>query len=649
MGKKIRFSGQVLKRSHWFGQWNTRFVEIQTFEDSSVVALYWLSEEEYSQGLLARGMFLLSEAFLSSKPEMNSTMTITNAVPLRRSGSRLVDSSTSCWGFSSKPMVLELDSVAENAGDLRKALISSCKKKAHIYELGQELGKGGFSTVFRAKREGAPNSEEVAVKVVTFKAALGAAALKRQKEIILNEVFIMRKVAASNLALTGSHLVRLLDVYELKQPDRLCLAMELVEGGELFDRIVDQTKFSEKDAAELMLVLASVLADLHDIGVVHRDLKPENIVFKTKDPGSPLKLIDFGAAYVHGGSRPDLFKSALIGTPNYIAPEVLRKEYSPAVDVWSLGVILFALLCGYLPFDEKSEGLLFRKILKGDYEFHPKYWHDVSPSAKHLIKGMLTLNHTKRLTMKEVLEHKWVQREGRTMLKHRESALRNLKKLQRKRKFKGAVRAVIWSVRMGTASALQKQLSSEAHPTGLSLAELLILQTAFKEKHFVTRAQVEEKINVVLGEKFKDLNTGYIFDLLDHHSEGVLASHDLLLGLASCHSEETDAGLKFCFDLFAGKDDASISKNAFVKILQTRLSFQSSSNQVRNVEQDQADQMSGENTAQHVVGAKGQQYAKEQTLMDKLDAIFHEVDQNRDGMVSWAEFESKLALLRVIV
>ena len=143
----------------------------------------------------------------------------------------------------------------------------------------------------------------------------------------------------------------------------MCLVLSLLEGGELFDRIIDKGHFTEKDASNQFVQMLSALSYLHDKNIVHRDLKPENLLYQTKDDNSAIKLIDFGLA---GSLNTGLLKTPC-GTPNYVAPEILRqKPYDTKVDMWSIGVILYIILCGFPPFyDEQDDlGRLYKKIKK---------------------------------------------------------------------------------------------------------------------------------------------------------------------------------------------------------------------------------------------------------------------------------------------
>jgi calcium-dependent protein kinase len=146
------------------------------------------------------------------------------------------------------------------------------------------------------------------------------------------------------------NILKLLEIYDWR--NYYYLITEMCDGGELFDKIRALRHFTEKDAAQVMKSILSAVVYMHKLGIVHRDLKPENMLYVDKSPTSNIKLIDFGTARkIQSGKK--LTKP--IGTAYYIAPEVINKDYDEKCDVWSCGVILYILLCGYPPFRGVSE------------------------------------------------------------------------------------------------------------------------------------------------------------------------------------------------------------------------------------------------------------------------------------------------------
>jgi calcium/calmodulin-dependent protein kinase I len=181
--------------------------------------------------------------------------------------------------------------------------------------------------------------------------------------------------------------------------------MELVTGGELFDRIVEKGSYTEKDAADLIKQVLSAVAYMHSEGVVHRDLKPENLLYHSTDEDSKIMISDFGLSKMEDSG----IMATACGTPGYVAPEVLaQKPYGKSVDVWSIGVISYILLCGYPPFYDENDANLFAQILKGEFEFDSPYWDDISEDAKEFIRQLMCVDVDKRLSCEEALQHAWI-------------------------------------------------------------------------------------------------------------------------------------------------------------------------------------------------------------------------------------------------
>jgi len=220
------------------------------------------------------------------------------------------------------------------------------------------------------------------------------------------------------------------------------MVLELLTGGELFDRIVSKGSYSEKEASAVIKSVVSAIDYLHSIGIVHRDLKPENLIYLSKADDSPIKITDFGLAKFRANQNVDMHTAC--GTPGYVAPEVLKGEnYSKAVDLWSVGVILYILLCGFPPFYHQNTNMLYKLIKKGEYDFPDPYWSEISDSAKDLIRGLLTVDPKKRMTAKELLVHPWIAgttAKAKTFDAHH---TQRLKLLQARRKLKRTVRTIM--------------------------------------------------------------------------------------------------------------------------------------------------------------------------------------------------------------
>jgi calcium/calmodulin-dependent protein kinase I len=251
------------------------------------------------------------------------------------------------------------------------------------------LGKGAFSQVRLAESKDSPGTF-YAIKVIDKKK------LKGKEEPLKNEIRALRRLHHPNI-------VELYEVYEDKT--KVYLVMDLETGGELFDRIIEKGSYTEKDAADLITQILSAVAYMHENGVVHRDLKPENLLYHTTDDDSKIMISDFGLAKMEGSG---IMKSCC-GTPTYVAPEVLNvKPYGKSVDVWSIGIISYILLCGYPPFYDDNNTILFAQILKGDLEFDSPYWDEISDNAKDFIRHLICVDVKKRFRCEEALKHAWI-------------------------------------------------------------------------------------------------------------------------------------------------------------------------------------------------------------------------------------------------
>ena len=285
----------------------------------------------------------------------------------------------------------------------------------------KSLGKGGFAHVEEAVNK--YTKEAVAVKIIDV-----TSLSKRMINLIYSEVSIMQDLNHVNI-------VKCYDFYE--KPKDFYVVMELMSGGELFDVIASKSTHSEHDARIAMLDILHAIAYLHQQGIVHRDLKPENLLLSST---AQIKLADFGfAAYVQGQNLNDV-----CGTPDYISPEMLNKKfYGVQVDMWSIGVILYILLCGYSPFQAEKTSLLYAKIKKSSYLFHEKYWNGVSYYAKDIVRKLLVVDPDRRLTASETLAHPWMLETAVKLEKHSMKDIKTFRRFNAKRKLMAYVRTVM--------------------------------------------------------------------------------------------------------------------------------------------------------------------------------------------------------------
>mmetsp|Transcript_5288 Transcript_5288/g.6156 ORF Transcript_5288/g.6156 Transcript_5288/m.6156 type:complete len:327 (+) Transcript_5288:171-1151(+) len=266
------------------------------------------------------------------------------------------------------------------------------KKFEKFYTMDRKtgfLGEGQYATVYKANPiEG---GETVAVKCINKKKLS-----REEKNALDKEINILE-------AIDHEHIVKLIDSFDSKK--ELMLVLELVEGGELFDRIVARSSYSERDAATAISVVCKALEYLHGKKIVHRDLKPENLLLVSKTDDTNIKIADFGfAEYTEHGLDDGC------GTLVYVAPEVLRGiSYKTQPDMWSLGVITYIMLCGYPPFFDPEQDKLARKIVKGKYKFRHDDWSMISDEGKDFVRSLIKRNPKERMTAKQALEHPWIQ------------------------------------------------------------------------------------------------------------------------------------------------------------------------------------------------------------------------------------------------
>ncbi len=265
------------------------------------------------------------------------------------------------------------------------------------YLLVHSIGEGAFSHVFKAWDQ--TDKQFVAIKV-TVKSEINSI----HSSSIYKESWIHKRLCHKNI-------VKLFDFHEID--DYFIMVLEWLDGGELFDYVKSRVFLSEDEARPIMKQLCEALVYLHDhVGLVHRDLKFENILFsKNKADGSvqTVKIADFGLAKILGQSQST---KTPCGTLFFAAPEILKDEsYEKSVDSWSLGCILYTILCGFPPFNGLNDKEVAKNIAKGWFTFVSPWWDDISYEAKHLVTKLLDINPKKRWTSAQLLHHPWIKGE----------------------------------------------------------------------------------------------------------------------------------------------------------------------------------------------------------------------------------------------
>ncbi|KAJ4904067.1 Calcium-dependent protein kinase 14 [Raphanus sativus] len=260
------------------------------------------------------------------------------------------------------------------------------------YKLGRELGRGEFGVTYLCTDN--ETGEAFACKSI----------LKKKLRAAVDIEDVRREAEIMTVMPEHPNIVTLKETYE--DDKAVHLVMELCGGGELFDRIVARGHYTERAAASVIKTIMEVVQMCHKHGVMHRDLKPENFLFANKKETAPLKAIDFGLSIFF---KPGEKFNEIVGSPYYMAPEVLKQSYGPEIDIWSAGVILYILLCGVPPFWAETDHGVAKAILKSVIDFRRDPLPKVSSNAKDLIKRMLHPDPKRRLTAQQVLDHPWIQ------------------------------------------------------------------------------------------------------------------------------------------------------------------------------------------------------------------------------------------------
>jgi len=338
-------------------------------------------------------------------------------------------SSNVLGNYSSNPNSNEVDEDIRIGGSsfVRESRLSIKSQYTFI----EKLGSGAFGTVYKVKHKKLGHLRAVKVlskEILTSKH-------DSSDHLFLKEIEILSKLDHPNI-------IKIFDYYTDK--NNYYVVNELAAGGELYDTIVKLQTFSEVQAAIIMKQLLSAVYYLHSNNIVHRDIKPENILLESQNEGDlSIKLIDFGAAVSFTKKR----LKEVTGTPYYIAPEVLLNSYSSKCDLWSCGVILYILLCGFPPFNGSTEVEILALVEKGEYDFLSDEWDRVSQEAKLFVTKLMTYDQNKRISAEEALKDTWLLRNATEKLpkndKSTRNALENLKKFQATQKLQQASIAFI--------------------------------------------------------------------------------------------------------------------------------------------------------------------------------------------------------------
>ena len=359
-----------------------------------------------------------------------------------------------------------------------------------VYKLGKTLGTGSYAEVRLCMNKQTRSNR--AVKIITKESLSEIGKIQ-----FIKEVEILKKLDHPNI-------IRILEFFE----DEYCyyIVMEHCEGGELFDEIFKHKKFSEYEAAHMIKQVLSCVAYLHSINVIHRDIKAENLLLEEKDDLFNIKLIDFGIATT---SKPKGI-TGLIGTPSYLAPEVITGKYTEKCDLWSVGVLMYILLSGCPPFQASDTTELYELIKKNSYNLDNYGWENVSADAKDLITKLLVPEKT-RISAEQALKHPWLQNCLKTEKNNEiqiKSALNNLTQFHSENKLRDAsILFIITQLLSATDLKFAKNIFLELDENGdgkLSKQELI---NGYKK--YFSEENTEALVNSIMKEVDTDDN-GFI-------------------------------------------------------------------------------------------------------------------------------------------
>ncbi|KAG8432134.1 hypothetical protein GDO86_016678 [Hymenochirus boettgeri] len=339
------------------------------------------------------------------------------------------------------------DEDKESEQEYRNVTINNTQKVNEFYDVEERLGTGKFGQVFKL-------SEKKSKKVFAGKFLKAYSA--KDKESIRQEISIMN-------CLHHPKLVQCVDAFEAKSD--IVMVLELVSGGELFERIIDEDfELTEREVIKYMKQICEGVEFIHKQGIVHLDLKPENIMCVNKT-GTKIKLIDFGLAR-RLENTPNL--KVLFGTPEFVAPEVINYEpISYATDMWSIGVICYILVSGLSPFMGDNDNETLANVTSATWDFDDEAFDEISEEAKNFIQSLLKKDMRSRLNCTQCLEHTWLKQDTSTMEAKKLSKDR-MKKYMARRKWQKtghAVRAIGRLSSMAMISGLSGRKSSGSSPT----------------------------------------------------------------------------------------------------------------------------------------------------------------------------------------
>ena len=407
------------------------------------------------------------------------------------------------------------------------------------YTVEKEIGAGGYARCLLVKNK--TTGQLYACKELQKNKLNNVASLKSEIQILIK--------------LDHPNIIKLYEIYE--NDNYIYLVMELCTGGELFDRIIQKTEqgkqFTEKEVANIFQQMMSAINYCHSNKIVHRDLKPENLLLATQDENSPIKVIDFGMSRIFNNKQAMFDK---VGTAYYISPEVLDGFYDEKCDIWSAGVILYILLCGYPPFNGNDDDEIFESIKKRKFVFPDAEWANISKEAKDLINKMLSDPLT-RLTAEQVLVHPWLvnQLNKNTKAKEIKINFNTFKTYSGANKLSRAVLTYIASRLTDDEVKKLKDAFQKIDVNGDGMLTLDELKNAISQNPEVHVMNIEQ-----------------IFKTIDTDNSGVINYTEFLAASIDKRIYLQEDKLRDAFKLFDEDKSGKISKSEISKVLKFKKS-----------------------------------------------------------------------------
>ena len=455
--------------------------------------------------------------------------------------------------------------VGENKGDV-----------LNYYSIIKVIGEGSFGKVFKVKQKSTGNI--FAMKLVSKNTKTHQSNNKN----FLKEIYILKKLDHPNI----------LKIYEYFTNEKnWYFILEYVSGGELYDKICEMNYYNENKAAIIMKQILSCISYLHKMNIVHRDIKPENMMLKEKDNKEnnlEIKLIDFGTATEIKKKNKKLTEK--IGSPYYMAPELIKGNYSFECDVWSCGIIMYILLIGYPPFDGKNNKTLYENIKNNEVDFSGSDWLKISKEAKDLISKLLEKNPNKRISAFEALQHPWIKNNNNTKSNNNfnKISLKNyLQTFSSKQKLHQA--SVAFIVHHMSNTKIVEELTEifkELDETGEGLLTIKELKKGYKK--FFT-------------DDLSDNEFEEIMKNIDQDKSGQISIEEFLRATIKYENLISENNLKYAFEYFDKDHSGFLSRDEIKEVL----GLYDDSHQSNKIVND----------------------------------IFKEVDLNGDGQISFEEFK----------